>query len=907
MIALTRITSHKPPMLTKRYYLNSDGVPERSTVASMVEGVAEVVQLADMRELAALLSGLKHDQALCFGVPDQSPVTVVTKRSYEERGHPAGCVPRTKDAFSWPDGAGVMLLDYDPRPGHPALSREQLREQLHSAAPALRTAAAVEWFSSSSMIYNGETGAQMNGVKGQRIWVGVRDAADIPRAGNALVERLWLAGNGWYEVSRSGALLERCTIDASVWQTNRLDFAAGAHCEPPLEQRRGDPVVTDGELLDTREAIPDLSEEERARLTTIKTQAKAEVKGQAEAAKQRFIEEMAQEIAAKSSAKDADQMALGIVRRAVENSVLMGDYPIILDDGSAVTVGDVLDDPGRYHGRQTRDPLEPEYGNNKVVGKLYLIGSRPNLYSFAHGGQNFRLLRQPRRIELVRGRTTEAVNQTITVMRELPDVFDLGGQLVTVNDGRAHAMDEHLTAHWLGGVVQYWHGKGTPGGHVVEVDDDPPQKVVKAVLSHGAARRLKALDAVITAPVITPDGTLVNTPGYHADSRLVLDVAEPLPPIPDIVGLEAVRKAVGVLMHPFKDFPFCTPLDKAIYLAALMTAVQRPVLTTAPGFALDAPVQGSGKTLLAQCAAALSTGRKPTVWPHTAGRDDEEVRKRIFTALRTGERVLIWDNVTGVFDSAAVATLLTGESYTDRQLGKSEAYTIPNRALFLMTGNNLTLAGDLPRRVLKCRIDPSTERPYARRFELDPLQYTLQNRQAMVAAALTIGRGWLQSDDHRNGVTAPGSMASFERWDSMVRQPIAWLNRVVLPEGFGDVMEAVDMTQSNDPEREALGELLRALLGRFGGRPFKAADVMQAMREESGPYGPPDGGLSDVVCDVVGREVRSARALGRVFLNRKGRIVDGLSLVGVEDRHTKSKRWAVKVMQEDQKEAAEMF
>ena len=891
MISLTKITSHKPRTLTKRYWLGNDGAPEKSTSANMVEGQAEVMRLASMEDFAALLSSLEQNQALCFGVPEQSPVKLLTKKRFEEMGRPAGYLPRSKEAFSWPDGAGLMLLDYDPRPGHPALSRDQLREQLHSAAPALSGASAVEWLSSSSMIYNSETQEQYNGMKGQRTWVGVQDASDIPRAGQALVDRLWLAGHGWYEVSRSGSLLERCTIDASVWQTNRLDFAAGACCIAPLEQRRGDPVVIAGQLLDTRAAIPDLSEDERAQLATIKTQAKAMVKDDAEAAKQIFIEEMAIEIAANNPAEDAYGQALAIVKRAIENRVLMGDYPITLEDGSRVTVGDVLDDPGKYHGRQTLDPLEPEYCSSKVVGKLYLIGSRPNLHSFAHGGQTFRLIRQPRRIEMVRGKTFEAVNQTIAVIREMPDVYDLGAQLVTVNDGRAHAMDEHLTAHWLGGVVQYWHWQMTKQGAAFEVLDDPSPKLIKALLSLGRNRNLKPLDAVVTAPVMMTDGELVNSPGYHAPSRLLLDVSEQLPPIPATVEIEQVREAVGVLMHPFKDFPFCTALDRAIMLAALLTAVQRPVLPTAPSFAADAPVQGSGKTLLAQSIAVLATGQKPTVWPHTAGRDDEEVRKRIFTALRTGERALVWDNVVGVFDSASVAALLTGESFSDRVLGKSEQQSIPNRALFLMTGNNMALAGDMPRRVLKCRIDPRTDRPYARQFNLDPLQYTMSNRQVMVAAALTIIRGWFQSVDYIAGQTAPGRMASFELWDDMIRQPVAWINREVMPGQFADVMEAVDEAQGNDPEQEALSELLRELRLQFAGQPFTAKELMHKINAS---YGPSDG-LGEAVRDLAGGEVRSTKSLGRILKFRAGRIVDGLVLTdAAKDRHSKVKQWAVK-------------
>jgi hypothetical protein len=104
-----------------------------------------------------------------------------------------------------------------------------------------------------------------------------------------------------------------------------------------------------------------------------------------------------------------------------------------------------------------------------------------------------------------------------------------------------------------------------------------------------------------------------------------------------------------------------------------------------------------------------------------------------------------WDNVVGTFDSASMAAALTSANYTDRVLGKSECVLVPNKAILLMTGNNLTLAGDMARRVLVCRIDPRTDQPFAREFDLDPLAHTLAHRQEMVAAALTIIRGWLTS------------------------------------------------------------------------------------------------------------------------------------------------------------------
>jgi len=886
------IESKKPSTLTKTYELKESGEMEKTTVANLSEGIAYRKTVSNHKEFADILKDLKNNQALIYGQTGVKEIKLTTQKRFEEMGAPPEWLPRTKEAFKWPIH-GILLLDYDPAKGKPPFSRIALFSAIHAAAPALVKVGSVWWLSSSSMIFNSLTEKQITGEKGQRIYYFVIDAADIPRAGRVLNDRLWLAGHGGYEISCSGVLLERSLFDSSVFQPNRLDFASGANCIKPLEQRRGEPIIKEGNILDTRAALPDLTEEEKSELAAIKAVKKTEVKDEAEAVKKAFIAEKAAYIAAGSLDETIQNAALETVRRAVENCVLMGDYPITLESGEIVTIADLLDNPAKFHGMLTLDPLDPDYLNRKVVGKLYLFGSRPTLHSFAHGGCTFRLIRQPRRIELIKGRTFDAVNKTVALMREMPDVFDMGQQIVTVSDGRVHPMDEPLLTHWLGGVAQYFHLQKPSNGPFVEVLDDPPVRMVKAIIAMGRERKLKPLNAVITAPVILPDESIVNKPGYHEPTRLYLDVQETLPSIPDDVTIEMVQKAIKALMYPFKKFPFCTELDKAVLLQGLLTAVLRTVLPTAPSTALDATVPGSGKTLLAICLAVLATGEKPTVWPHTAGRDDEEVRKRLFTALRSGERVLIWDNVTGVFDSAAIAAFLTSASFTDRVLGKSEAPSVPNRTHFLMTGNNLTLSGDLPRRVLKCRIDPQTDRPYARQFTIDPEAYTQDHRQTMVAAALIIVRGWFQSADYVIGECAPGRMASFEVWDDLIRQPIAWINRTVLPGQFADVMDAVDEAQSNDPDQDELYEVLHELKCCFGEQSFSAKDVLHVMNDGFSD----ECKLQEAISDLVGKAIGSAKSLGRILKFRTGRIVKGLSLVAApKDGHANSLCWRVKII-----------
>ena len=134
-----------------------------------------------------------------------------------------------------------MMLDFDFK--DVAMSQDEIIQRLYSIMPELQESAFIWWCSSSSYIYNGDT--QHSGLKGQRIYILVKDASDIERAGKVLFERLWLAGYGHIEISGAGSLLVRTFIDSTVWQPNRLDFISGANCIAPVRQDRREPVVHD--------------------------------------------------------------------------------------------------------------------------------------------------------------------------------------------------------------------------------------------------------------------------------------------------------------------------------------------------------------------------------------------------------------------------------------------------------------------------------------------------------------------------------------------------------------------------------------------------------------------------------------------------------------------------------------
>jgi hypothetical protein len=871
---LTVVKGEIPARLSKAFRLSPDGEIERLPGGKFSAGACKEVSVANLTVLGDILKRLNPSHALVYGVPVNGATKVMSRKAFEHAGRPPDATTRTKDAFQYPEGAGVLMVDYDPpKDGTAPLDRDGLVAAIRTAVPGLAQCEMLWFPSASSCIYNGDV--PLWGVRGQRLYLLVQHAADIPRAGKVLLDRLWLAGHGHFEVSKSGALLDRALIDGSVWQANRLDFAGGAHCTAPLRQDRGSPVLIEGEaaIIDSAVVLADLSLDELDTVRGMKEAAREEMALEVEEAREAWVEARVVDCLTKAERDDPEtvEQARVRLRRVLSGGELAGDFLIHVEAKGgfeAVKVATLLENPSRYDRKLTLDPVEPDYGGGRAVGRLFLLQGKPTLHSFAHGGKTYRLNRVIARIQVVGGHTAEAVAQTVEQLRRDALVFDFGEAAVVVDRGRLHVLEENTLALHLGQGVQFW--KMDKGNNPYDID--PPKDMLRQTLGLKDRRNLKPLNAVITAPVVLLDGSVLDQPGYHAPSGLFYDpIGQEVQSVPLNPTPEEAQAALTTIMAPFADFPFVDALAKGAMLAALLTAVERPVLPTAPAFAFDAPVQGSGKTLLARCVGSLAEGREPDTFPHTKSRDDEEVRKRLFSALMMGTATLIWDNVTGAFDSAAMAALLTAPVVADRVLGKSQALRLPNRVLLIFTGNNLAFEGDMPRRVIKCRIDPRSATPFVREFAIDPFDHVRTHRLDLVTAACTLIRAYQASGVPR----AKGRMASFEDWDDIVRQTVVWVGTALAPNEYCDPMELVREAQAADPVVDALGDLLQALADRFGDAWFTGLDVQKAVDTSFSLT------LKDALNDLAGRDIsNSARSIGKVLSARKGQIAHGLHLTG---------------------------
>ena len=392
---LTIISSDNPAILTKNYSKEGGEISVKAG-GNLIKGRADLCQVNSLEALQRVILNLKTNQALTFGNPKEAKTQIITSSEWSARGEPDECIPRTRGQFSWSKGAGVMMIDYDPQKGGAALSAEELITTLKAAVPFLHNVRGFTLPSSSSHIFDNETEEDLTGLRGQRIYFLVDNASRIPELGKWIVDFLWASGKGYILISGSGAQLERTIVDASVWQPERLDFAAGAHCKSPLEQRRGKGFISGGDFdfLDTN-SIEKPSKEITERANDQRLRLKKETAGSASKAKEVWLTDWVAENVGENATPEEKKKAIAVAKKARDGGELSGGFSITLvKDGKKfkATVDQILSSPDVYDGCVTLDPLEPEYEDWKEVGKLFL-DNFPNLHSFAHGGRKYKLTR----------------------------------------------------------------------------------------------------------------------------------------------------------------------------------------------------------------------------------------------------------------------------------------------------------------------------------------------------------------------------------------------------------------------------------------------------------------------------------------------------------------------------------
>jgi hypothetical protein len=905
-LAFTIVTASKGQPLAKRFWLDKKTSElQTKTVVALTRGTARIEYAPSLVEFAERLEGLTTSQAVLYGIPTLAKAAVVTQDQFE-RLTPTqrnGVITRSREHLQFAHAPGCAMLDFDPAGAPTSLvaaiaSPEQTRELLLSAVPELADAPMLWRSSSSSYLYHGAR--ELYGLRGQRIYIAVARASDIPLLGKLLYERLWALGYGYVLVSASGQLLDRTLLDASVWQPERLDFAAGPTCVPPLNRRVPRPRLwhPHAAFFDPRRAAGLTPLEQRA----IESKRKAARAAQLGAARERraaWAEARGEEIAQRMGIDP--EAAVALAREAAEQRTLRSDFILTSDDGKPVAVRELLAHPDIWHRRRFRDPLEPDYRGDERIAWANLRPGRgqPYIFSHAHGGVRYTLANAREVIRLVQGDLPRIVDRCAEIMMGQAELYQLKDQIVRVTEaGRLAPIEPEWIADRLQRSADFVRPKKVDG----EWQDCPADlapKYAKTLLAKSGDMGLPSLVAITSGPFLRGDGSVVAEPGYDEATQVLYHLVGPA--APSVRVAPTVAMATEVLQHlwaPFREFPFAADADRGAVLALLLTAALRAGIALAPGGLIESHEAGSGKTLCAQAIATL-TGT-PAI-PQAMAQGEEEIRKALFSAARAGTPSVLYDNVgrDRAIDSASLAMVLTSGTLADRILGESTYSSVPFRALILLTGNNTRIAGDLNRRLLRVRITPNVENPWTRVFPFCPRARAEANWLGLRVAGLELVRAALVA-----GPPPLRAGSGYPEWDALVRATVCWVAQTLdIGVRFGDPAESLLAGYEDDPERDSLRRLVTPWHTAFGTEPMTVGQVLEAVSGDRLGFGTADSRdargealiqLEQVLSEIGGRPRENhSHAIGIYLNQQKGRIVDELELVSA-GKHAGSTRWVVK-------------
>jgi hypothetical protein len=181
---------------------------------------------------------------------------------------------------------------------------------------------------------------------------------------------------------------------------------------------------------------------------------------------------------------------------------------------------------------------------------------------------------------------------------------------------------------------------------------------VNAVHARGEWRGIRTLHAVVETPMLRPDGTVLDTPGFDAATGLLYVPNGRFPKVPTHPTREQIDAAKALLFDVVADFPFKEQCHRSAWLSSLLTPLARFAFRgCSPINLIDGNTPGAGKGRLANTVGVVVLGRDIGVM--AAGKDDEEQRKAITSKALTGARLVLIDNVDGALGGPALDAALT--------------------------------------------------------------------------------------------------------------------------------------------------------------------------------------------------------------------------------------------------------
>lgn len=303
---------------------------------------------------------------------------------------------------------------------------------------------------------------------------------------------------------------------------------------------------------------------------------------------------------------------------------------------------------------------------------------------------------------------------------------------------------------------------------------------------------LPKIDRIFTVPIPIIYKGKLTFPKKRYDSRFKSWLPNDAPEIinPEM-SLEGAKK---IIKEIFKEFCFKSHQDYINSISGLLSPFLRGLY---PSFNTRAPVyihlanrERAGKDYEAGISGLVYEGHALEEPPICSGEknssNNEELRKKLLSALISGRKRLHFANNRGFISNAVFEGIITAKKYSDRVLGKNEILTFDNEIDFSLSGNiGIGFTPDLINRARFIRLFLDIEDANKREFENPNLHKWIEENRGLILSALySLVKNWIDKG------MKPGSLpfASFPEWAEIC----------------GGIMEAAGYDSPCKPDEETL-------------------------------------------------------------------------------------------------------
>lgn len=346
-------------------------------------------------------------------------------------------------------------------------------------------------------------------------------------------------------------------------------------------------------------------------------------------------------------------------------------------------------------------------------------------------------------------------------------------------------------------------------GDIIEVTVALPQPFIEAYLAYRDSN-LPRVWTIATMPMVLPNGKILATNGLDRKSKILFHIE------PGIVELlpkgEITDADILAAMNFLADEWLCDVLTdydgKCVLISMAMSILQRTLFRERPCFSVTAGKAEGGKTTAVNmvCLAALGIPAPAAAWSMV----EEERRKALFALARQGLAFVAWDNIKrgAAISCPHFEKMLTAEIIGDRVLGTSDNETPPSLIIFVFTGNDITMKGDLASRTLLCRIVVDRPDPANREFKHPaPLEWTRDHRAEILKALYVIMMGNPRAKQAKKD--RKPAKTRFKDWWASIGAAIEHAAKLAGHEV--DFDQLIALSKSEDEETLTLVDGLRAL------------------------------------------------------------------------------------------------